>query len=68
MSEEYNRPIREKYRDMLDNIQEQINEAGDAGLDTESLQRMVMEANEAFFKGKYALPSSRYNIVLSIER
>lgn len=51
MSEEYNRPIRDRYRDMIDDIHEQIDGAGEAGLDPESINRLVCEANDAFTKG-----------------
>ncbi|XP_042205773.1 EP300-interacting inhibitor of differentiation 3-like isoform X2 [Homarus americanus] len=48
MSEEANRQVKEKYRDLIQTFQEQTEGAGSDGLDISCLSLMVLKADEAF--------------------
>ncbi|XP_045606349.1 non-structural maintenance of chromosomes element 4 homolog A isoform X2 [Procambarus clarkii] len=52
MSEEGNRQIRDKYRELIQNAKEKADGAGSAGIDTDSVRQMVLLANEAFTRVK----------------
>nr|XP_027231971.1 non-structural maintenance of chromosomes element 4 homolog A-like isoform X6 [Penaeus vannamei] len=48
MSEEANKEVRDRYRHLLQTVQEQADKAGQAGVDIANIHTMVNEANQAF--------------------
>lgn len=48
VSEEANKKVRDQYRNLLQKVQEQADEAGQAGVTIENICNMVMEADQAF--------------------